>query len=80
MISNLPAPAGDPTFDGAPMRASFGVLPVVDGDLLRHLFATLGDRLILSVTVDPEVMADPAHYADLIADELFVLATASGPV
>lgn len=80
MISNLPAPAGAPTFDGAPMRTSFGVLPVVDGDLLRHLFATLGNRLILSVTVDPEVMADPAHYADLIADELFVLATASGPV
>lgn len=74
MISNLPAPAGDPSFDGAPMRTSFGVLPIVDGDLLRHLFVSLGARIILSVTVDPEVLPDPAHYVDLIAEGLSDLA------
>lgn len=76
MISNLPAPAGEPTLDGAPMRSAFGVLPVIDGDRLRHLFSTSGERVLLSVSADPEVLPDPAPYAADIRAELAALTTA----
>lgn len=75
MISNLPAPADDQNLDGAPLRAAFGVLPVVDGDRLRHLFSTSGDRLLLSVSADPEALSDIQGYLSLIREELAELRT-----
>lgn len=75
MISNLPAPADDQNLDGAPLRAAFGVLPVVDGDRLRHLFSTSGDRLLLSVSADPEALSDIQGYLSLIREELAKLRT-----
>ena len=70
MVSNLPAPAGGPTFDGAPLRAEFGVLPVVDGDRVRHLFSTSGGRIILCVNADRDAVGDLAGYVDSVAREV----------
>ncbi|WP_141564609.1 wax ester/triacylglycerol synthase domain-containing protein [Dietzia alimentaria] len=70
MISNLPAPTNGQNLDGAPLRAAFGVLPVVDGDRLRHLFSTSGDRMLLSVSADPEALSDLQGYLTLIREEL----------
>lgn len=75
MVSNLPAPAGEPTLDGAPMRSAFGILPVIDGGRLRHLFSTCGDRVLLSISADPEALPDPASYAADIRAELAHLTT-----
>ncbi len=52
------------------MQGAFGVLPVVDGDRLRHLFSTSGDRILLSVSADPEALADVPEYLALIRAEL----------
>lgn len=75
MISNLPAPSGEHTLEGAPLLSAFGVLPVVDGDRLRHLFTTCGDRILLSVSADSEAMADIQGYVALIRAELSELSS-----
>lgn len=82
MVSNLPAPSGDPVFDGAPLRAAFGILPVVDGDRIRHLFSTSGDRITLCVSADRDVLDDRAGYVASVAAEVASLrdATRDTPV
>src|SRR5699024_7992583 len=74
MISNLPAPGGEATMGGAPLRSAFGVLPVLDGDRLRHLFSTCGERVLLSVSADPAALAEHAPYFAAIRAELDALA------
>ncbi len=73
MVSNLPAPAGRPALDGAPLHAAFGVLPVMDGDRLRHLFSTTGDRILLCVNADRDVLGDPHAYVASIPREVDTL-------
>lgn len=70
MISSLPSPAGSAILNGRPLRAAFGVLPVVDGDRVRHLFAASGDRMWMSVSADPDVLEDLSGYVASIRDEL----------
>ncbi len=77
MVSNLPEPAGRPAFDGAPLRSAFGVLPVVDGDRIRHLFSTSGDRIVLCVNTDRDALDDPGRYAASVVAEVGALARAA---
>lgn len=70
MISNLPAPAGEPELDGAPLVTSFGILPPLDGDRLRHLFTTGRDRVNLCVSADDSVLPDLDAYLAGIHEEL----------
>lgn len=70
MISNLPSPVGSAVLNGAPLGGAFGVLPVVDGDRLRHLFTASGDRMWLSVSADSDGLEDLPGYLASIHDEL----------
>lgn len=70
MISNLPAPAGDPQLDGASLLTPFGILPPVDGDRLRHLFTTGRNRVNLSVSLDGDALPDVDSYVTQIHAEL----------
>lgn len=70
MVSNLPSPPGDPRLDGAPLIAAFGVLPVVDGGRLRHLFTACGDRIFLSVSSDHDAIPNPADYSSAVSSEV----------
>ncbi|WP_200172325.1 wax ester/triacylglycerol synthase domain-containing protein [Tomitella cavernea] len=76
MVSNLPAPSGESEFDGTLLRTAFGVLPVVDGDRLRHLFTTSTDRITLCVSADDDALAVPADYATLVLEEIDALVAA----
>jgi len=65
-ISNVP-PTGDGlTFRGAPLLRAFGVLPVLDGDGLRHLVSSQGDELVITFHVDSAMMPDPERYRELL--------------
>lgn len=70
MISNLPAPAGEPELDGARLVTCFGILPPLDGDRLRHLFTTGRDRVNLCVSSDDSVLPDLDAYLAGIHEEL----------
>lgn len=77
MISNVPPPAGRPALDGVPLDLAFGILPIIDGDRLRHVFTTCGDHIALSVSADPELLTPLDGYLRLIAEELAILVTAA---
>ncbi|WP_227983911.1 wax ester/triacylglycerol synthase family O-acyltransferase [Nocardia spumae] len=65
-ISNVPPVADRPEFLGAPMISAFGVLPIMDGDGLRHLITSQGDRLDITFSSDTAMLPDPGHYGELL--------------
>lgn len=65
-ISNVPPVAEHLEFLGAPMIAAFGVLPIMDGDGLRHLVVSQADRLLIAFSSDTAMLPDPAHYGELL--------------
>lgn len=77
MISNIPSPAGRPTLDAVPLDLAFGILPIIDGDQLRHLFSTSGDSVALSVSADRDLLPDLEGYLDLVGEELDALLAAT---
>ncbi|GGL28249.1 wax ester/triacylglycerol synthase family O-acyltransferase [Nocardia jinanensis] len=77
-ISNVPRLGADLTFRGAPLLRAFGILPIFDGDGLRHLISSQGEEIVLTVTVDPAMMPDPDHYRELLRESLRALVTAIG--
>ncbi|WP_280435529.1 wax ester/triacylglycerol synthase family O-acyltransferase [Nocardia carnea] len=77
-ISNVP-PTGDGlTFRGAPLLRAFGVLPVLDGDGLRHLVSSQGDELVITFQVDSAMMPDPERYRELLVQAFRDLVDALG--
>lgn len=65
-VSNVPQSADQPEFLGARMRSVFGVLPVMDGDGLRHLITSQDDRLVIAFSADADMLPDPQHYGALL--------------
>ncbi|WP_227997411.1 wax ester/triacylglycerol synthase family O-acyltransferase [Nocardia australiensis] len=75
-ISNVP-PTGDRLeFRGAPVVNAIGVLPIMDGDGLRHLITSQGDELVISFSADAEMLPDPEHYGELLVRSFQELAAA----
>lgn len=75
-ISNVPPVAARLEFLGAPVVSVFGVLPIMDGDGLRHLITSQGDQLVISFSSDAAMLPDPGHYGDLLVESLRTLAAA----
>lgn len=75
-ISNVPSVGERLEFMGAPVVSAFGVLPVMDGDGLRHLITSQGSELLISYSVDAEMMPDPEHYGELLRQSFRHLADA----
>ncbi|AHH16193.1 acyltransferase [Nocardia nova SH22a] len=75
-ISNVPPVATRLEFLGAPVVSVFGVLPVMDGDGLRHLITSQGDQLVISVSSDAAMLPDPQHYGELLVRSLRELTAA----
>lgn len=65
-ISNVPPTGEGLAFRGAPLLRAFGVLPVLDGDGLRHLVSSQGDELVITFQADSAMMPDPERYRELL--------------
>ncbi|MBB5914164.1 WS/DGAT/MGAT family acyltransferase [Nocardia transvalensis] len=65
-ISNVPPVSERLEFLGMPVAGVFGVLPVMDGDGLRHLITSQGADLVISVSADPAMLPDPERYRELL--------------
>ncbi|WP_030516011.1 wax ester/triacylglycerol synthase family O-acyltransferase [Nocardia sp. NRRL WC-3656] len=65
-VSNVPPVADRLEFLGAPVISAFGVLPVTDGDGLRHLITSQGDQVVIAVSSDTGMLPDPARYGELL--------------
>ncbi|MFQ6393552.1 wax ester/triacylglycerol synthase family O-acyltransferase [Nocardia sp. KC 131] len=77
-ISNVPPVSERLEFLGAPVVSVFGVLPIMDGDGLRHLITSQGEELVISYSVDSAMMPDPEHYGDLLVRAFHELSEAIG--
>jgi WS/DGAT/MGAT family acyltransferase len=77
-ISNVPPVTERLEFFGAPAVSVFGVLPVFDGDGLRHLVSSQGNELWISVSADSKMMPDPEHYGELLLGSFRRLTEATG--
>ncbi|WP_245670842.1 wax ester/triacylglycerol synthase family O-acyltransferase [Nocardia flavorosea] len=77
-ISNVPPTGDGMTFRGAPLLRAFGVLPVLDGDGLRHLISSQGDELVITFHVDSAMMPDPERYRELLVQSFRDLVDALG--
>ncbi|MFI1460101.1 wax ester/triacylglycerol synthase family O-acyltransferase [Nocardia carnea] len=77
-ISNVPPTGEGLAFRGAPLLRAFGVLPVLDGDGLRHLVSSQGDELVLTFQVDSAMMPDAERYRELLMQSFRDLADALG--
>ncbi|MEV5652053.1 wax ester/triacylglycerol synthase family O-acyltransferase [Nocardia sp. NPDC052254] len=75
-ISNVPPVATRLEFLGAPAVTVFGVLPIMDGDGLRHLITSQGDQLVIAFSSDAAMLPDPQHYGDLLVRSLRELTAA----
>ncbi len=75
-ISNVPPVATSLEFLGAPVVSVFGVLPIMDGDGLRHLITSQGDQLVIAFSSDAAMLPDPEHYGDLLVESLRELTAA----
>ncbi|MDG3016326.1 wax ester/triacylglycerol synthase family O-acyltransferase [Speluncibacter jeojiensis] len=73
-ISNLPPAADRLSLRGGPLVVALGVLPIFDGDGLRHLISTQGSHLAITFSVDLAAMPDPERYRDLLRVALRELA------
>ncbi|MCC3315427.1 wax ester/triacylglycerol synthase family O-acyltransferase [Nocardia africana] len=65
-VSNVPPVADRLEFLGAPVISVFGVLPIMDGDGLRHLITSQGDQVVIAVSSDAGMLPDPARYGELL--------------
>lgn len=65
-ISNVPPVTERLEFLGAPVVSVFGVLPILDGDGLRHLITSQGAELVITFSADIEMLPDPEHYRELL--------------
>lgn len=77
-ISNVAPLGADLTFLGAPLLRVFGVLPILDGDGLRHLITSQGPEIVLTFSVDAAMMPDPDRYRELLRESFRELVTAIG--
>ncbi|MGA6203207.1 wax ester/triacylglycerol synthase family O-acyltransferase [Nocardia testacea] len=77
-ISNVPPLGAELTFRGGPVLRVFGVLPLMDGDGLRHLISAQGDEIVLTFSVDKAMMPDPDRYRELLRESFRELAEALG--
>ncbi|MFC9897536.1 wax ester/triacylglycerol synthase family O-acyltransferase [Nocardia sp. NPDC127579] len=75
-ISNVPRVAEDLAFGGAGLAVALGVLPIMDGDGLRHLITSQGDRILLTFSADPAMLPDPARYGELLLGSFRALTAA----
>ncbi|MFF0501177.1 wax ester/triacylglycerol synthase family O-acyltransferase [Nocardia aobensis] len=65
-VSNVPPVADRLEFLGAPVISVFGVLPIMDGDGLRHLITSQGEQVVIAVSSDTDMLPDPARYGELL--------------
>lgn len=65
-VSNVAPVAERLEFLGAPIRSVFGVLPIMDGDGLRHLITSQGDRLVVAFSSETAMLPDSDRYAELL--------------
>ncbi|MGF6882245.1 diacylglycerol O-acyltransferase [Nocardia sp. GAS34] len=77
-ISNVPPVTERLEFLDLPGVSAFGVLPVFDGDGLRHLVSSQGEELWISVSADSKMMPDLEHYGELLRGSFRQLAEAAG--
>ncbi|WP_083864718.1 wax ester/triacylglycerol synthase family O-acyltransferase [Nocardia brevicatena] len=77
-ISNVPPLGAGLSFRGAPLLRVFGVLPIFDGDGLRHLVSSQGDELVITFSVDPAMMPDTGRYRALLLRSFRELVAALG--
>lgn len=77
-ISNVPPVTERLEFLGAPAVSVFGVLPVFDGDGLRHVISSQGDELWISVSADSTMMPDLEQYGELLRASFRQLIEATG--
>jgi WS/DGAT/MGAT family acyltransferase len=77
IISNVPGPQVPLYFVGARMVTHLGTGPLGDGMGLGHCCLSYNGELTINVTADRDMLPDPAHYADCIADSFAELGKAA---
>ena len=66
VTTNVPGPSFPIYSNGARLVATFGLGIVQDDVGLFHTISSYCDQVTISITCCPEMMPDPAHYADLL--------------
>ena len=69
-ITNIGPTRGVDTMAGSCVDAMYGMQTLSPGCLLAHSIRTVRDRLVVSVTTDDGVMADPYPYLRFIEDSV----------
>lgn len=68
IFSNVTVGPNDLAFLEAPSFAVFSPMPTATGLGLIHQICSIGDNVLLTVTVEKQMMADPDRYMRIIAD------------
>jgi diacylglycerol O-acyltransferase / wax synthase len=76
-VSNVPGPTVPIYLLGARMRYWSCVAPIADGMGLFHAVTSCDGKLIVSPTSTPEMLPDPAYYAQCIRDSFNELSQAA---
>ncbi|MEH3153780.1 MAG: WS/DGAT domain-containing protein [Gordonia paraffinivorans] len=69
-ITNIGPTRGVDTMAGSWVDAMYGMQTLGPGCLLAHSIRTVRDRLVVSVTTDDGVMADPSVYLGFIEESV----------
>lgn len=77
VVTNVPGPRVPIYMAGARMVVQYGTGPIFDGMGLIHPVYSYGDRIAVSFVADRGVVADPAFYAQCLADSFAELKAAA---